>query len=104
MSPDKVFMFYPIFSTVMAPEFRVPNSDVTLILIKGVSVLYMGKSDDPIFYPRQLGGYFDDPDVHAGVLGCADSTEIRDPVTGQVWLVQDIDYDQMHQLTSTQMW
>ncbi len=104
MSPDKVFMFYPILSKILAPEFRVPESDVTLILIKAVSVSYDEESDDPIFYPRQLGGDFGDSVVHAGVLGCAGSTEIRDPETGLIWPVRDIDYDQMHQLTYAQMW
>jgi hypothetical protein len=35
------------------------------------------------------------------VLGCADSTEIRDPKTGQVWLLNDID---IQQSTSPQLW
>src|SRR5436189_1743731 len=84
----------------MPQEFWVPDSDVTLILIKGVLVVYVEESDDPVFpfYPEPWHS------DHAGVLGCADSSEIRDPDTGQVWFVQDIDYDQMHQLSSPQMW
>jgi hypothetical protein len=75
------------------PEFQVIDSTVTLIFIRPKLIAYSARSDDPIFpaqqeiedpWHRLPGKYFVNFRPHASVLACVDTTEFRDPATGDV--------------------
>ncbi|KAF2118662.1 hypothetical protein BDV96DRAFT_596512 [Lophiotrema nucula] len=85
-------------------ELYVDHSRVTLYFVRPVNLQYTRQSHDPIFPATVVSSrmqygdlLYASPFQRSTILGCADSIEIQDPVSSDVWYPR---YQNMSQLMS----
>jgi hypothetical protein len=89
---------------MLRPEFLAPNSEITVLFIRPMNIVYYGPNDDPIF-PAEVNEttpgapiIWANPLQRSSVLGCADVSEIRDMENGNIWIPKALDFDRLPSL------
>ena len=89
---------------MLLPEFLAPNSEITILFIRPMNIVYYGPNDDPIFLANvnwiTPGApiIWGNPLQRSSVLGCADVSEIRDMETGNIWIPKALDWNRLQSL------
>ena len=87
---------------MLHPEFQAPNSEINVLFIRPMNIVYYGPNDDPIF-PAAVNIttpgapiIWANPLQRSSVLGCADVSEIRDMETGDIWIPKALDWNRLN--------
>jgi len=89
---------------MLLPEFLAPNSEITVLFIRPMNIVYYGPNDDPIFPDDVIVTTPGAPIIwgnllqRSSVLSCADVSEIRDMETGNIWIPNALDRNRLYSL------